>query len=412
MEKDYLDDDIVIVDAARSIVGSLSGTLKNISAAEMGGYIVNGILTRLEKRSSRFSREMVPMFISGLCIGSGMGQNLPRQIIRLCGMDSIESAFVVNEMCGSGLEAIILGMQSLRLDEYPMVLAGGVEAPSSSPFFIYTDELIAWQKMSVEEIQTKVVKADMHDALWCKMFDVHTIVHAENTTAEWVKERGMEPAFFKKQIDEYAMLSNERALKAAARGDLKEEIIIIPDSSENDELPSKLKPSVLARRAGTQFTPDGIYLSNHNSPPLAGCASYLLLMKAKEARALDLLPMATISGYGRSGVVPRKFLLSPVSAVKKLLQKTDTVIADYDLLEMNTSFGSQMLINRAELGLDMDKVNICGDCIAFGHPIGAAGSRLITTLLYSLRRTGGKRGLASICLGGGNGIAMGIEIRG
>ena len=409
MEKQFDDNDIVIIDAGRSIIGSTSGTLKDLNAADLSSYIVEGLLTRLEKKSSLFSRNEIQQLIVGLCIGSGMGQNLPRQIGHKCKMNLIESAFVINEMCGSGLESIILGMQSLMLNEYKMVLTGGVEAPSASPYFITEKQLISWAELTVEEIQTKVVKSDMHDALWCKMFNVHTIFHAENTTAEWVRKKGYNPVSFKKEIDDYAILSNKRAVNAAAEGVFQDEIIHIPDASHRDEIPKLRKPETFYKRAGTQFTPNGIFLSNHNSPPIANGAAYLLLMKAGDARGYKLKPMARISGYGKAAVIPEKFLLAPVSAVKNLLKRTDTKIWDYDLFEMNTSFGSQMLINKEELNLDMKKVNIYGDCIAFGHPIGGAGGRLITTLLYALKRKKLKTGLAAICLGGGNAIAMGIE---
>ena len=209
--------------------------------------------------------------------------------------------------------------------------------------------------------------------------------------------------------DRYAVLSAERALHAIKSGYFKEEIVHIPETSETDEIPRVKKIDRLARLRGTHFTPDGIFLTSHNSPPLANGAAYMLLMDRSTAEKRNLKPIARITGYSRAGITPEDFILAPIKAVKSLLNKTATKISDYDLLEMNTSYGSQMLINKDELGLDMSKVNIYGDCIALGHPVGAAGARILTTLLYALKREGKSKGLASICLGGGNALAMAVE---
>jgi acetyl-CoA acetyltransferase family protein len=409
MAENYLNDDIVIVDAARSIIGAANGSLKYQNAAGLGHHIVNGLLSRIEGKTSKFSRNQIKHFIIGLCIGSGIGQNLPRQIARLSHLTAVESAFVVNEMCASALEAIILALHSLRLEEYPLVLAGGIEVPLASPYLITTQQLIDWKDKQVEEIQEMVVKSDMHDALWCRMFDVHTIVHAENTTEKWVKEKNLDPDLFRREIDEYAVMSHERALKATEEGAFKEELLIVSDASENDELPRGKSIEKYQRRQGTQFTPKGRYLTNLNSPALANCASFILMMKYREAQRLGLKPLARILDYSKSSVAPRNFLLAQIPAIKNLLKKTGTRIPDYDFMEINTAFGSQILINKMELGLDMDRVNCFGDCIALGHPVGAAGARLMTTLSYALKRCEKRLGLVSICLGGGNAIAMAVE---
>ncbi|MBI9099796.1 MAG: thiolase family protein, partial [Spirochaetaceae bacterium] len=300
-------------------------------------------------------------------------------------------------------------MNSIKLGEYPMVLAGGVEMPSASPFFITEDQLIDWRDKKVKDIQELVIRADVRDALWCSMHDVHTIVHAENTTASWVEKKGLNREEFKKAIDEYAVLSAERALRALKMGYFSHEIAPVEETEKNDEIPRIKKMSRLSRLRGTHFTPDGLFLTSHNSPPLANGAAYLLLMSRETAYGKKLKPLARITGYSRAGIRPEKFLLAPIKAVKKLLEKTETKISDYDLLEMNTSYGSQILINKDELNLDMNKVNIYGDCIALGHPVGAAGARILTTLIYALKNERKKRGLAAICLGGGNALAISVE---
>lgn len=409
MDKHYSDNDIVIVEATRSILGSTTGSLKGFTAARLGQHILSGLLSRVENKSKNFSRDHVFHLIIGLCVGSGLGQNLPRQIAQLCNINNIESSFVVNEMCGSGLEAIILGAQSLTLNEYSLSIIGGIEVPSGAPYFITREQLIEWKDKTVEEIQEMMIRADVCDALWCKMHDVHSVVHAENTTQEWVKENNIDPEKFKLEIDEYAVMSHQRALNAINEGVLKEEITPIAAVSQIDELPAQRKLKILQRQVGTRYTPKGVFISNHNSPPSANAAVFMMMMKYKEAGRLGLQPLARITGYARAGVSPEKYLLAPIKAVKHLFEKTETVLQDYDLLEINPAYGPQILFCKTELGLDLDKVNIYGDCIAYGHPVGAAGARLTTTLLYALKKRKAGRGLVSICLGGGNAIALAVE---
>jgi len=404
-----MDSDIVIIGAKRSIIGSESGSLKSLTAVDLAVSVINFMLREIETNCDLFSRSEIHSFISGICIGSNIGQNLPRQIMEKCRIEKIETAFTVNEMCGSSLEAVIQAMNSIRLNEYPIALAGGVEMPSASPFYLTKDQLLLWKDKKVGEIEELVLRGDIRDALWCSMHDVHTIVHAENTTEKWVNRKGYNREEFKKKIDEYAVLSSERALASMDKGYPSREIAPVQGQGERDEIPKIKKISRLSRLRGTHFTPDGLFLTSHNSPPLANGAAYLLLMNRETAQKKKLKALASITAYSRAGVNPEEFLLAPVKAVKQLLEKTSTSIEDYDLFEMNTSYGSQMLINREELGLDMDKVNIYGDCIALGHPVGAAGARILTTLVHGLNRTGGKNGLVSICLGGGNGLALSIR---
>ncbi len=409
MAESYREDDVVIVEATRSIVGATNGSLGDMTSAQLGRHVVDGLLTRLERASHAFSRREVEHFILGNSVGAGSGQNLPRQIAELAGLGPVRTAFTVNELCGSSLETMILGTMSVRLGEQPLVLVGGVEAPSSAPYLITGKQLIEWQDMRVEEILPLVVKADVHDALWWPIGDAHAIAQAEETTEEWVAAHGLDAEEFKRAIDRYAIMSQERALSAVSAGHFNDELTLIPGTSEKDELPKRKNPELLAKRRGTHLTPEGRFLSYHNSPILANGAAFLMLTGFGRAKELGVEPLARVLGHGRSCVDPKRFLLAPVPAVRDLLTRTGTALGDYDLLEMNTAFGSQILIGRTELGLDMEKVNTSGDCIALGHPIGAAGARLMTTLLYALKRMRLRRGLVSICLGGGNAIAIGVE---
>ncbi len=409
MTEHYRQDDVVVVAAARTIIGSTNGSLREMTAAQLGRWAADGVLTRLEKQSPRFDRGMVEHFVLGNSVGAGIGQNLPRQIAELAGFGPVETAFVVNELCGSGLEALILGGRALRSGAAEFVLAGGVEAPSASPFLITAEQLIEWQDMRVEQIQPLVVRSDQYDALCWPISGEHAIVQAERATAAWVQQQGLDAEDVKRRIDEYAITSHRRALAATEAGHFRAELALIPGTSEHDELPQAKSMTLLAKRRGTHLTPDGIFLSYHNSPSLANGAALLMLALYGTCRSFGLEPLARITGTGRSSVVADQFLLAPAPAVRALLSRTKTALQDYDLLEMNTAFGSQMLINEAELGLDMHKTNVSGDCIGLGHPVGAAGARLMTTLLHALERGASRQGLVSICLGGGNAIAMAVE---
>ena len=409
MPSKYADGDIVIVAALRSIIGAVGGSFQNTPAASLGAAVAGELFHRIEAVSPGFSRKQVNQMIVGLCIGTGTGQNLPRQIAALCGMGPVESAFVVNEMCGSSLESLITGICSIRAGDYSVALTGGLEVPSGTPWLIKREQLIQWKNRRVEDIQDEVVDAGMYDALWCRMHNVHTIVHAEDTTREWAQSRGWDPGVLKREIDEYTVLSNERAVSARNQGIFREETVLIPGTAEQDELPRKRKLDFLQKRQGTQYTPEGQYLTSWNSPANADGAAFLLIMTGRMARETGLKPLGRVRGYAKAGVQPEKFLLAPPRAVNNLLHLTGLGIEDFDLLEMNTAFGSQMIMNRTELNLDMSRVNIYGDALALGHPVGAAGARLVTTLLHALNREDKRMGLVAICLGGGNAIALAVE---
>jgi len=410
MGSTFKDDDIVILSAKRSIIGSDSGSIKDVGAVDLSAHVLNNIFENLEKQSSGFHRSKIDYFVCGLSIGAGIGQNPPRQIANQVGLKNIPVAFAVNEMCGSGMQSIILGIQALRTGDSEMAIVGGTESVSMSPYLITAKQLVEWQDLRVEEIQTKVVRADVYDGLTCKIHDVHTICHAENCTQRWAKEKKLNPDDFKLEVDDYAFLSHQRALKAIEEHKFDDEMVLIPGTSERDELPSRKNIKIMNRRKGTQFTPDGLYLSNHNSPQLGNGAAFMVLTTYKKAKSCGLESMAKIVDYAKAGTSPEDFMLAPLAAMRQLFGRTQTNVDDFDYIESNSAFGSQMLINKIELGLDMDKVNVNGDCIALGHPIGAAGARILTTLLYTLIQNNKSRGLASICLGGGNGSAMSIEI--
>lgn len=405
----YGDEDIVVTAAKRSIMGSAKGSIKELESAKLGYYILDGLLRELEESSDHFRRSLVKKLITGQAVQAGTGQSLPRQIAALCSIPPLEAALTINELCGSSLEAVIMAIHSLQVGEYPLVLAGGVESLSTSPYLLRESELLKWQYRRVEELIPYLQRASLYDALWCRISEVHTIVHAERVTADWVKEQGLEPELFKAMIDRYAIESNERALKAVEQELLSDEIVTIPGGSAKDELPAPKKPALMAKRRGTRFTPEGFYLTNHNSPPPANCAAFLLLMSYRRAKELELEPLVRINGYFRGATEHESYLLAPIAAIRGLLERGKREIDDYDIMELNSAYGSQVPIMQRELGFEMAKVNIYGDSLAYGHPIGAAGARLLTTLIYALIREEKRLGLVSICMGGGNGIAIEVE---
>lgn len=405
----YETTDIVVVDAMRSIIGAINGSLGKLSPAELGAGTVSALLERLEKRFPQFHRSFVRQIILGNCVGAGIGQNLPRQLTEKIGMAPPESAFAINELCGSGLEAILLACQSLLLNEYPIVLAGGIECPSASPYLLRKEQVLAWQDKTLEEIEPYLTNAAEYDALWCATHDVHTIVHAEQTTNNWVSRHGIVPEKAKREIDEFAVSSNEKALKAIETNAFDDETAKFPFAFSHDELPKRKEIERLTKRKGTQYTPNGQFLTSHNSPQTANCAAFLVLTTGRVAREMELEPLARIFDFARAGVQAEDFLLAPIVAIKTLLKKTGTTLDDYAVLEFNPAFGSQMLFYQHELQPNMDRLNPLGDCIALGHPVGAAGARILTTLLHTLKREEQRLGMAAICLGGGNAIALAVE---
>ncbi len=403
----YRSSDVVFLGAKRSPLGSLSGSLASLKPVQLGAPVLKGLISSLPS----LSLEDCPLeqIIIGQALGAGTGQSLPRQVFHSLGLPPPSSAFIINQLCGSSLEAVLLARQSILTECYSLVAAGGIEAPSAAPYLLSREEIIGMQEMPLGEAEPKLRQSALYDSLWCAIHDTHTIVHGEETTARWVRERGLNPDETKARIDSFARESHERALAAREEGLFDKELVLSDGWARQDELPHHVSLEKLKRRRGTGFSPGGIYLSAHNSPPLANGAAFVLLSSYEEAAKRDLPPMARILDYARVGVREEDFLLAPVLAVRKLLEKTRMVLDDFDVLELNPAFGSQMLFYEEDLKADMKKVNIQGDCLSLGHPIGAAGTRLITTLLHRLEREDLSLGLVAICMGGGNGIALAVE---
>lgn len=390
--------DVVITSAVRTAIGSFGGTIKNFSAIELGKIVVKEALLR-----SNIKPDQVDEVIMGNVLQAGLGQNPARQISVQSGIHEDIPAFTVNKVCGSGLKSIVLGAQSIKCNDAEIIVAGGTESMSNSPFLINNAR---WgYRMGNGELIDEMIR----DGLSCALNNfIHMGITAENIAKKYNITREEQDLFA-----EYSQQKAEAAIKA---GYFKDEIIPIevpvkksnPIIFDTDEFPkfgttveklSKLKPA---------FIPDGTVTAGNSSGINDGAGAVVLMSKTK-ADNLGIKPLAKIINYAYVGVESRLMGLGPVGAIKKVLQKSGLSLDEIDLIELNEAFAAQSLGVLREINIDKDKLNTSGGAIALGHPIGASGTRILVTLLYGMIRRDSKLGLAALCIGGGMGIAMIIE---
>ncbi|MDP3105440.1 MAG: acetyl-CoA C-acetyltransferase [Candidatus Methanoperedens sp.] len=388
---------VVIVSATRTAVGKFGGSLKDFSPGQLGSVVLKDALKRGNVEQSE-----VEEVIMGNVLSAGHGQNVARQAAIWAGIPKEVPSFCVNKVCGSGLKSVILGAQSILLGDADVVLAGGMESMSMAPYALKKNRWGA--KMGNDE----VVDLMIHDGLWDIFNNYHMGVTAENVAEKYHITR--------EEQDEFSAISQNKAEAAIKAGKFKEEIVPIavpqpkgePVLFDTDEFPrfgttketlAKLKPA---------FKKDGTVTAGNASGINDGAACVLLM---SEEKAIDsgLKPLATIQSYGLCGVPPDLMGLGPIGATRKAIEKAGITSDKFDLIELNEAFASQSIAVRKELGLNPDKVNVNGGAIALGHPIGASGTRILVTLLHELRRKKGTYGLATLCIGGGQGIAMVIK---
>ncbi len=384
----------VIVSAARTPIGKFGGSLKEISPGQLGSVVLKDALKRVNVEHSE-----VEEVIMGNVLSSGHGQNIARQAAIVAGISNNVPSYCVNKVCGSGLKSVILGTQAIMLGDEDIVLAGGVESMSQAPYAL---KKMRWgAKMGNDE----VVDLMIHDGLWDIFNNYHMGVTAENVAEKYKITRG--------EQDEFSAKSQNKAETAINAGKFKEEIVPVavpqakgePVLFDTDEFPRfgttketlvKLKPA---------FKKEGTVTAGNASGINDGAAA-VLLMSEEKAIDLGLTPMATIESYELCGVPPELMGLGPICATKKAIEKAGITSDKLDLIELNEAFASQSIAVIRELALDPDKINVNGGAIALGHPIGASGTRILVTLLHELRRRNGKYGLATMCIGGGQGIAL------
>jgi acetyl-CoA C-acetyltransferase len=387
-----------LLSAARTPIGKYLGGLADVPAPHLGAVAVAEALRR-----GKVPADRVDEVILGNVIQAGLGQNPARQAALKAGLPDTIAAVTVNKVCGSGLKAVMLAAQAVRAGDADVIVAGGMESMSRAPFLLFGARA-GWKYGD-----QKAVDAMIHDGLWCAFEDWHMGEAAEHIAAKCGVSRADQ--------DRFAAQSQQRAALAWERGAFQAEVVPVTVGSgpkaktvsrdESIRLETtaeglaKLKPAF--REGGT--------VTAGNASTLSDGAAALVVASARGAERLDTEPLARIVAYSTSGVAPKDIFIAPVAAVRQVLQRAGLKLSDIDLFELNEAFAAQMLACGKELGLDESKVNVNGGAIALGHPIGASGARVLVTLLYALEQRGLRRGLAALCLGGGNAVAMIVERR-
>ena len=389
--------EVVIISAARTPVGKFLGSLKGFSAPQLGAMVVRESVKR-----AGIKPEDVDEVIMGCVIQAGLGQNPARQAALNGGIPSTVSAVTINKVCGSGLKAVMLAAQGIQLGDSEMVVAGGMESMSNAPY------LIPKAREGYRLGNGELVDSMINDGLWCAFENYHM-----GCTGEVVAE---EYRISRSEQDEFAMNSHRKAAAAIKAGKFKDEILAVEipqkkgqtlvfDTDEtvredtSVEVLGKLKPA---------FKTEGTVTAG-NAPGVNDGASAVVVTSIQRARELGVEPMARIVAQATAGVEPRLVMMAPVGAVRKLFKKTGWSPSEVDLVELNEAFSVAAVAVTRELGLDPEKVNVNGGAVALGHAIGQSGSRLLTTVLYELKRRDARRAIVSLCLGGGNAVAMAIE---
>ncbi|MBQ1302603.1 MAG: acetyl-CoA C-acetyltransferase [Firmicutes bacterium] len=390
---------VVIVSAVRTPVGSFGGSLKTIDAVKLGEIAVKEALNR-----ANLAPEKVDELVFGCVLQGGQGQNVARQVCLKAGLPIEVPALTINKVCGSGLRAVSLGAQIIKAGDAEVVVAGGTESMSMSPYVVPSAR---WgQRMNDGKFVDMMIK----DGLWDAFYNYHMGITAENVAEKY--------GFTREELDQFSVTSQNRAEAAIKAGKFKDEIVpvevpqkkgdpIIFDTDEDPkfgntmEKVSKLKPA---------FKKDGGIVTAANSSGINDGAAAFVLMSEEKAKELGLKPLCKIVSYASAGVDPQIMGTGPIPASRKALQKAGLTVEDMDLVEANEAFAAQALAVTKDLGLDPEKTNVNGGAVAIGHPIGASGGRILCTLIYEMKKRNSHYGLATLCIGGGMGTALVIEM--
>ncbi|GAA0084169.1 acetyl-CoA C-acetyltransferase [Clostridium sp. CTA-7] len=389
--------EVIIASAVRTAIGSFGGALKDVSAAELGAVVIKEAVAK-----AGIKGELVEEVVMGNVIQAGLGQNVARQAAIKAGLPVEVPAMTINKVCGSGLRTVALAAQMIKAGDADIVVAGGMENMSQAPYLLKTSR---WgQRMG----DGKMVDSMINDALWDAFNNYHMGVTAENIAKEWNLTR--------EEQDEFAVNSQLKAEAAIKAGKFKDEIVpvVIPQRKgepkvvDTDEYPrfgatiegmAKLKPA---------FIKDGTVTAANASGINDGAAAFVV-MSAEKAEELGITPLAKIVSYGQKGLDPSIMGYGPFHATKKALEVANLKIEDLDLIEANEAFAAQSLAVAKDLNFDMSKVNVNGGAIALGHPVGASGARILVTLLHEMQKRDARKGLATLCIGGGMGTALIVE---
>ena len=390
--------EVVIASAARTPIGSFGGTLKNTTAVTLGKTVVEEAVKR-----AGIKPEQVDELVFGCVLQAGLGQNVARQVSLAAGLPKETPAMTINKVCGSGLRSVGLAAQIIKAGDADIVIAGGTESMSLAP---YAMPAARW---GARMFDTKMVDVMVNDGLWDAFNQYHMGMTAENVADQW--------GITREELDEFSLKSQQKAEAAIKAGKFKDEIVpvVIPQKKgdpivfDTDEYPkfgaslekmAKLKPA---------FKKDG-KVTAANASGINDSAAALVVMSAEKAAELGITPLCKIVSYASAGVDPSIMGVGPIPASKKALDKAGLTVDDIDLFEANEAFAAQSVAVGRELQIPEEKLNVNGGAIALGHPIGASGARILITLIYEMKKRGGHKGLATLCIGGGMGTAMIVEM--
>ena len=392
----------VLVSAARTPIGKFLGALSAVTAPELGAIAIRAALQR-----SGVPIEDVEQVIMGNVVQGGVGQAPARQASLKSGLPSTVSALTINKVCGSGLNAVMLAAQAIKAGDARVIVAGGQESMSNAPYYVYG------MRNGVKLGDQQIVDGVIRDGLWCSFCDVHMGGHAEYTA----RKAGID----RQRQDEFAVASHRKATAAIEQGKFRDEIVPVeipgkkgPTRVDTDEGPrkdttleslAKLRPAFGGKDGKTA----DLSVTAGNASSLNDGASALVVTSEEYARAHGLTILARVTQYATGATDPQDLFFAPIQAVKNLMSKSKRQMGDYDLVEANEAFAVQALANGDGLDWDWNRVNVNGGAIALGHPIGASGARVLTTLLYAMRDRDATTGLATLCLGGGDAVALSVE---
>jgi acetyl-CoA C-acetyltransferase len=392
-------DDVVIISGCRTPVGKFQGSLSDFSAPQLGAIVVRETVKR-----ANLDPKQVDECIMGNVVSAGLGQNPARQAAIFGGLAPETGAMTINKVCGSGLKAVALAAQAVQTGNSSIVVAGGMESMTNAPY------LLPQARKGYRLGNATIVDSMVHDGLWDVYNDYHMGITGENVAEKYGISR--------EEQDEFAVSSHRKAVAAIKECRFKAQIVpvelpakrkgAVPIIFDKDESPREDTTIEVLRALKPAFKKDGTVTAG-NAPGVNDGAAAVVVTSAQKANELGAKPMVRIVAQATSGVEPKWVMMAPVGAVRKIWQKTGWKTDEVDLYELNEAFSVQALGVIRELGLDMNKVNVNGGAVAIGHPIGASGARVLVTLIYEMIRRDVHRGIAALCLGGGNAVAMAVE---
>ena len=392
---------VVIASACRTAIGKFGGGLSTVPARTLGATVIKEAVNRAGIKPTD-----VDQVYMGCVLQAGQGQNVARQASLDAGLPIECPAVTLNVVCGSGLYAVYAAKQMIQSGDADVIVAGGTENMDMAPFAVQKGRY--GYRMGYPMGKSELVDTMVNDGLWDAFNNYHMGITAENVAEQW--------GITREQLDEFSLVSQQRALAANANGDFKDEIVPVEVKGrkgkitvvDTDEGPRETSMELLAKLRPA-FKPDGIVTAGNSSGINDGAAA-LVIMSEEKAQELGVTPMATVIDGALAGVDPSIMGTGPIAATRKVCEKTGYKVEDFDLVEANEAFAAQSLAVIHDLGLDRSKTNIHGGAIALGHPVGASGARILVTLLYAMKHEGAHKGLATLCIGGGMGCALIVEM--